>query len=144
MTVITQKIVDTLGLEPSFEKLFEMADGSIVKAFGYRCIVAWTIYEDQGYFSELDVVCMPDANSVLIGFDFLSKHELKVDTYHGGLVGTAPENAIPLVGGGYAVNVPKWYVDKLNRERYQAAPPGKILRPHPAWRFKLPHGFKAK
>jgi len=143
-TIITERVVRELSLWPSFEETMYMADGSPVTCVGYRCVVAWTIYEDQGYFSEMDVVCAPGAQEVLIGLDFLSRHELKVDTKHGGLVGTAPDNAVPLLGGGYGVNAPEWYVRKLNRERFQAAPPGKILRPHPAWRFKLPHGFKTK
>ncbi len=75
---------------------------------------------------------------MLIGFAFVRAHKLSVDFQNQGLVGTAPNSAVPLTGGGYALNMPRSYLLKLNSERANAAKPGAILRPHPAWRLELP------
>ncbi|NMO19673.1 hypothetical protein HPC49_12595 [Pyxidicoccus fallax] len=137
-TCITQAVVDALELDA-----YDTADVSSpghepMLAFIYRCLVAWTMYEEQGFASTHEVLCIPGAGEVLIGFDFLRAHELSVDIQNQGLVGTAPDGAVPLTGGGYVLNMPRSYLLKLNGERANAAKPGAILRPHPAWRFKLP------
>ncbi len=134
-TYITQAVVDALGLQMLGEAEVGFTHESGAKATKYRCVVAWTIYEHQGYWSLQDVLCVPADMEVLIGFDFLTRHELTVDMHHRGLVGTAPSNAEPITGGGYVVNAPRWYLIELNRARADAAAPGEVLRPHPAGRF---------
>jgi len=74
----------------------------------------------------------------LIGYDFLVRHELKVDMHHSDLVGSAPDAAVPFTGGDYVINPPRGVVRERNYKRTQAAKPGEVLRPHPAWRLKLP------
>jgi predicted aspartyl protease len=136
-TQITLGIAAALRLEAPGKVTIRLADGSHGIAFLYKCVVAWTIYEHQGYHSHQEVVCSP-GETPLIGFDFLQRHQLAVDTYHMGLVGTAPPTAVPLSGGGYVLNPPKGWVRERNYLRAQAAKPGEILRPHPYWRFRLP------
>lgn len=137
-TCITQAVVDELELDACGTVDVSSPGHEPIIAVVYRCLVAWTMYEEQGFASTRDVICIPGAADVLIGFDFLRAHELSVDIHNQGLVGTAPEGAVPLLGGGYARNVPRWYMLKLSSERANAARPGTILRPHPAWRFKWP------
>lgn len=137
-TVINEAIASALDLRPSRASPAQLASGSQVVAQIYRCEVAWSIYEEQGYRSEHDVICFVGGEDVLIGHDFLQRHDLKVDIHHAGLVGTAPDAAVPLTGGGYVVNPPRGWVRERNYQRTQAAEPGEVLRPHPAWRFKLP------
>ncbi|WP_257455411.1 hypothetical protein [Archangium lipolyticum] len=137
-TCITQAVVDELELDPCGTIDVSSPGYEPTARDVYRCLVAWTMYEEQGFKSTLDVICIPDAEEVLIGFDFLRAHELSVDIQNRGLVGTAPEGAVPLTGGGYALNIPRSYLLKLNGERANAAKPGSILRPHPAWRFTVP------
>lgn len=137
MTQISFEIATQLGLTVERQLDLRLADGSRVIGHVYRCVVAWTIYEDQGYHCLQEVVCSR-GGCVLIGFDFLRKHELSIDMHHLGLVGTAPENAIPLTGGGYVLNPPSGWVSEVNYRRAQAAEPGEILRPHPYWRFRVP------
>jgi hypothetical protein len=108
----------------------------------YPCVVAWTIYEAQGYRSLLKVVSRSDSARSVIGADFLTPHALRVDEPHGGLVGWAPPNAVPLTGGGYVLDAVRSEVLELNRMRFEAAYPGEMLRPHPAWRFTVPAGLK--
>lgn len=137
-TIITQAVVDALELDACGTVDVSSPGNEPTIAFEYRCLVAWTMYEDQGFASTHDVLCIPGAEEVLIGFDFVRAHELSVDFQNQGLVGTAPDGAVPLTGGGYALNMPRSYLLKLNGERANAAKPGAILRPYPAWRFKLP------
>lgn len=143
-TVIGEDVVEALQLEPIGKADVLLAGGTDADARRYRCIVAWTIYESQGYYSSHDVLCISGSSETLIGFDFLSRHQLKVDMHHGGLVGTAPPNAQPLTGGGYGLNIPRWYLLEMNRARFEAAKPGEVLRPHPAWRFTLPAVVKKR
>lgn len=137
-TQITQTVAHALGLRPLRSTAMRLANNQAALAHVYECVVAWSIYERQGYHSLLEVCCFPGPQEVLIGYDFLSRHELKVDMHHKGLVGTAPASAVPLTGGGYVINAPHSYVLKLNQERADAAKPGDVLRPHPAWRFTRP------
>lgn len=137
-TEITEAIVAALGLETIRIEMVGFGGESVARATIHRCVVAWTIYESQGYWSELEVRCMDGMKEVLIGFDFLSRHDLTVDTQHHGLVGHAPSNAVPMMGGGYMLNAPKAWIAKQNSERFERAKPGEILRPHPAWRFTVP------
>ena len=137
-TCITQAVVDALRLDPCYPADVSSPGHEPTGALVYQCLVAWTMYEEQGFASTLAVLCIPGLEEVLIGFDFLRAHELSVDIQNQGLVGTAPDSAVPLTGGGYAINMPRSYLLKLNGERANAAKPGTILRPHPAWRFKLP------
>jgi hypothetical protein len=111
---------------------------------GHPCVVAWTIYEAHGYRSLLSVVCPPGAERTIIGADFLAPHQLRVDAGHGGLVGWAPPNATPLTGGGYVLDAARGDVLERNRARFEAAEPGELLRPHPAWRFTVPVGMKTR
>jgi predicted aspartyl protease len=136
-TVITLDIARQLQLPILNQVSLMLADDTRVIGHLHRCVVAWSMYESQGYFSIQDVVCSP-GKSVIIGTDFLKQHELSVDLRNMGLVGYAPENAVPLTGGGYVINPPKGFVLNWNRDRADAAFPGETLRPHPAWRFKLP------
>src|SRR5260221_164344 len=85
-TEITNEIVHALGLQPITAATVTFGGGAIVDAAVYRCVVGWTIYESQGYSSEQEVHCIPGTTEVLIGFDFLSKHEISRDMHHGGLV----------------------------------------------------------
>jgi predicted aspartyl protease len=137
-TCITQAVVDALELDACDASDVSSPGHEPTIAVVYRCLVAWTMYEEQGFASTHDVLCLPGAEEVLIGFDFLRAHELSMDMQNHGLVGTAPEGAVPLTGGGYVLNMPRGDLLKLNGERANAAKPGAILRPHPAWRFKLP------
>jgi predicted aspartyl protease len=142
-TYITQAIVDAIGLQPVRRQEVSFASGAGAPAEVYRCIVAWTIYEHQGFHSLQEVYCVPGDTEVLIGFDFLAKHELTVDMHHHGLVGTASGNAVPLTGGGWAFNAPRSWISARNRERVAASKSGEVLRPHPAWRFTVPAIVKA-
>lgn len=136
-TTIPPSIANELGL-PLLELItVRLADESNLAAHLHRCLVAWTIYEGQGYCSVHDIVCQP-CERPLIGMDFLERHQLSVDLRLGGLVGYAPANAEPLTGGGYVVNPPRGFVLAWNAERLKAARPGEVLRPHPAWRFSRP------
>lgn len=137
-TEITQAIVDALGLQPLGKDSVAFTDDAGAPVTIYRCIVAWTIYEHQGYYSLQDVFCIDRSTEVIIGFDFLAHHELSIDMGHRGLVGTAPANAQPLLGGGYVVNAPRSFILDLNRARSQEAASGTVFRPHPAWRFTRP------
>ena len=143
-THITQAVADALKLKPIRRTRVGFAAGPGSTADVYECVVAWTIYEHQGFHSRQEVLCIPDGDEVLIGFDFLSRHELTVDMSNRGLVGTAPKNAEPLTGGGYVLNAPKSFLLQMNRERAEAAKPGQVLRPHPAWRFSVPAIVKTK
>jgi predicted aspartyl protease len=142
-THITLDITAALGLDIIRQIDLRLADGSVTVGRLHMCVVAWTIYEHQGYHSYQEVVCSP-GTTPLIGLDFLRKHELSVDTPHWGLVGSAPHNAVPLTGGGYMINPPRGLVEDMNYHRFQAAKPGEVLRPHPFWRFRLPAGYKVK
>ena len=137
-TVITQSIVEALELQVIGEADAYLAGGRSARTTRHRCVIAWSIYEAQGFYSEHEVICLAAGGEVLIGFDFLSRHELKVDLANKGLIGTAPDAAIPLTGGGYVLNPPRGLVQRMNFERAQAARPGEVLRPHPAWRFRIP------
>lgn len=143
-TVITEAIVAALRLSPLSTSTAGLAGGAEAPTTIYRCRVAWTIYESQGFHSEHDVLCIPGGAEVLIGYDFLERHDLKVDLHHKGLVGTAPDAAVPFTGGGYVINPPRGMVREVNYERTSAAKPGEVLRPHPAWRFKVPSIMKQK
>ncbi len=142
-TYITKAIVDALGLEPLRDAGVSFANGAGAPAQVFQCVVAWTMYEHQGFHSFQEVYSLQDDTDVLIGFDFLAKHELTVDMHHRGLVGTAPGNAVPLTGGGWAFNAPRSWVLARTRERVSRARPGEVLRPHPAWRYTVPAIFKA-
>jgi predicted aspartyl protease len=142
MTCITQRVVEALKLQPIDDGRVSFTGESGAKAKIYNCVVAWTIYEQQRYYSARNVYCIPGADEVLIGFDFLSHHQLTVDMEHRGLIGTAPRNAEPLTGGGHVLNAPRGFVLKYNAEVADAAKPGDILRPHPYWRFVLPAMIK--
>jgi predicted aspartyl protease len=137
-TFITQPVADALRLNPLRSTAVGFAAGRGSVAIVYNCLVAWTIYESQGFYSVQEVLCLPNDTEVLIGFDFLTRHELTVDMSNLGLVGTAPRNAIPLTGGGFVLNPPNGFVLERNRIRAEAAKPGEVLRPHPAWRFTVP------
>lgn len=141
-TYITQDVVDALKIQPIGEEDVSFGDGSGATARIYRCVVAWTIYEKQGYYSTREVHCVPGEERVLIGFDFLAHHELTVDMPNRGLIGTAPRNAEPLTGGGHVLNAPRSFILKYNTEVADAAKPGDILRPHPYWRFVVPTMIK--
>lgn len=136
-TQITLEIAAALQLVDPKKVSVRLADGSHSIAFLYECVVAWTIYEQHGHHSRQEVVCS-SGGTPLLGFDFLHRHDLVVDTHHMGLVGTAPPNAIPLTGGGYVLNPPRGLVTTMNYRRAQAARPGEVLRPHPYWRFRVP------
>lgn len=137
-TEVTEAIVKTLELDTIRDGLVTFGGESAASAAVHRCVVAWTIYESQGFWSEQEVHCLPGMTEVLIGFDFLSRHELSVDTHYHGLVGHAPRSAQPLTGGGYTINAPRRWILERNRERCDLAKPGEVLRPHPAWRFTVP------
>jgi predicted aspartyl protease len=136
-TSITPEVAAHLELPVIREVTIRLADDSRLIGHLHRCVIAWSDYERQGFFSAHDVICQ-SGETVLIGLDFLKQHELMVDLQHMGLVGRAPPHAEPLTGGGYVLNPPKGFVREWNYARAQAAKPGEILRPHPAWRFTIP------
>src|SRR5690348_7463961 len=74
-TYITQAIVEALKLKPLRRTPVGFVAGAGSTAEVYECVVAWTIYEQQGYHSRQEVFCVPNADEVLIGFDFLTRHQ---------------------------------------------------------------------
>lgn len=137
-TIIPTSIAEALEIASHDDELVDIPGGGKTRMLRCMCDVAWTIYRNQGFHSTMDVWCDPDATEPLLGSDFLALHELSVDYHHRGLVGSAPADAVPLTGGGYVINPPDGWVRRQNRERANAAKPGDVLRPHPAWRFRVP------
>ena len=60
--------VATLRPLPTASVGFVGKAGSI--AIVYQCLVAWTIYETQGFHSIQEVLCVPDGDEVLMGSTF--------------------------------------------------------------------------
>ena len=143
-TRIAASVFATLGIEPGATGGADPLYAAAAAGRTYPCVVAWTDYESHGYRSLLSVGCGPGAARTVVGADFLDPHRLRIDPRHGGLVGWAPPNATPLTGGGYILDASPGEVLELNGMRFEAAQPGEVLRPHPAWRFTVPAGVKTR
>jgi predicted aspartyl protease len=136
-TTIPARVVDALLLKPVGSVPVGVADGRSSRAQLYRCVVAWTIYEHQRFWLELDVQCFHEGPETLIGRDFTSHFGLIVEPR--GLRGPVqPPTAEPLTGGGLLINAPPGYVRSVNGWLAANARPGEVLRPHPSWRFDRP------
>ncbi|WP_224249706.1 hypothetical protein [Hyalangium gracile] len=60
-TIITQAVVDALELDACGTVDVSSPGHEPMIAVEYRCLVAWTMYEGQGFASTHDVLCIPGA-----------------------------------------------------------------------------------